>query len=444
MKNLLLTIRNRSRFLCLALPMILACMATVRSQAQSESVLYSFILSNGRQTFPSSLVEDASGNLYGTTQLGGAYGFGSIFELSPTANGWKKSLLHSFTGGHDGATPNSGVILDGAGNLYGTAEFGGDTTLCGGGGCGVVFELYRTSLGGWAERVLDVFRGGTDGAAPQGLAFADANTLYGFAAQGGTRQNCNGYIGCGTAFQLARQTSGAWKFKVIHIFTGGLDGGTPWATTPAIDSSGNVYGVTELGGNSRYCVNMFVESVGCGVVFKLSQTAKGGWAESALYRFFGNGDGAVPIGGLTFDAAGNLYGNASAGGSLAGNCSENAGCGMVFELSPTAAGLWHETHLHTFSISEGSGPHGALALDASGNLFGSTSWAGSSTSNGGTVFELTPGASGWTLTTLHAFQRDGVDGLTPSGVLLAPSGHILGTTSIGGSVNGGIVYEITP
>ena len=212
----------------------------------------------------------------------------------------------------------------------------------------------------------------------------------------------------------------------------------------AIDSSGNVYGVTELGGNSRYCVNMFVESVGCGVVFKLSQTAKGGWAESALYRFFGNGDGAVPIGGLTFDAAGNLYGNASAGGSLAGNCSENAGCGMVFELSPTAAGLWHETHLHTFSISEGSGPHGALALDASGNLFGSTSWAGSSTSNGGTVFELTPGASGWTLTTLHAFQRDGVDGLTPSGVLLAPSGHILGTTSIGGSVNGGIVYEITP
>ncbi len=446
MKNIFPLIKHQAPSLHVILLVVtmLTCFATSRAQAQAESIVYTFSPFQGRPIFPSSLVEDASGNLYGTTRTGGANGFGTVFELSPTSNGWQRSTLHSFTGGRDGANPYFGVILDSAGNLYGTTGAGGDTSLCGGGGCGVVFQLYRTSLGGWAERVLDVFSGGTDGATPQGLVFAGDDTLYGFAATGGAAQNCNGYTGCGTVFQLTRQTSTSWKFKAIHIFTGGLDGATPFGAVPAVDVNGSVYGVTELGGSSKYCVNWFAGSVGCGVVFKLSPTAKGGWVETALYRFFGFGDGAVPTGGLTFDAAGNLYGNASSGGSLTGSCSSNDGCGVVFKLTPNTSGLWSASRIHTFSSTEGGDPHGTLAFDASGNLYGSTTFGGNTNANGGTVFQLAPGTSGWTLNVLHSFQNNGVDGLIPSGILLDGSGRILGTTFVGGASSGGIVYEITP
>jgi len=181
-----------------------------------------------------------------------------------------------------------------------------------------------------------------------------------------------------------------------------------------------------------------------GTVFELTPTAGGGWTEQVLHSFNNNGtDGLYPSSGLIFDAAGNLYGTTSGGGDY--SCNGSSQCGTVFELSPTEGGGWTETVLHSFGAgTDGSGPTGSLIFDGGGNLYGAT-YAGG-TSNVGTVFELSPnGSGGWTESVLYSFNNNGSDGNYPyAGLVFDSAGNLYGTTYYGGTSNQGSIFKLSP
>jgi len=381
-------------------------------------VLASFTGANG-QTPLGSLIADASGNLYGTTYLGGSSQRGTAFELSPPAKGgtvWTETVLASFTGAN-GGYPWSSLIADAAGNLYGTTYSGGASND------GIVFELSPPASGSttWGETVLAAFAG-KDGANPLAGLLADASgNLYGTASQGGVA-GCH----CGTAFELSPPTGGgtAWTETVLASFTKAF-GAAPSGGLLA-DKAGKLYGTTRKGGASRF-----------GTVFKLVPpgTGKTAWTAASLTSFDGY-TASLPIGGLIADKAGNFYGTTLAGGTT--------GSGAVFEVSPPTGkgGTWTQTILFTFTGPTGKSPHGNLIADANGNLYGTTAQGGA---NGlGTVYELSPPAGGgttWTQTVLVSFN--GTDGSYPSAALIADaSGNLYGTTSAGGAAGKGTVYEL--
>jgi uncharacterized repeat protein (TIGR03803 family) len=409
------------------------------AHAVTEKVLYSFA-DNGKdgQNPLSSLIFDKASNLYGTTYSGGAYGGGTVFELSPkTGGGWTEKVLHSFGNGTDGIEPSVDLIFDKAGNLYGTTTLGGKFRF------GTVFELSPKKGGGWTEKVLHSFNfNGTDAAEPlAGLTLDAAGNLYGTTAYGGINL-------VGTVFELKAKAGGGWTEKVLLSFGNGMDGVLPSAGL-TFDSAGKLYGTTSLGGNGS-C------SEGCGTVFELMPQKGGGWTEKVLHEFTGN-DGELPA-GVVFGAAGNLYGTTAFGGS--GACS--GGCGTVFELMPQKGGSWTEKVLHSFTENgkDGYEPTGSLLLDAKGNIYGTTPFGGSGTCKEensvgcGTVFELKPIAGGkWTEKLLYAFNNNGKDGVGPSaGLIVDASGNFYGTTYFGGTgtckaTNGvgcGTVFEIKP
>jgi uncharacterized repeat protein (TIGR03803 family) len=199
-----------------------------------------------------------------------------------------------------------------------------------------------------------------------------------------------------------------------------------------LDAAGNLYGTTAGGGSARG-LN------GYGTVFELTPTAGGGWTETVSHIFEStNTDGAHPLGGLISDAAGNLY------GTTYGNAWDSGyGQGTVFELTRTNGG-WREKQLHTFNGTDGAGPRASLILDAAGNLYGTTSGGG--TYGAGTVFELTPIAGGgWAERVLHNFNNDGTDGAYPyGGLIFDAAGNLYGTTLYGGTYGNGTVFEIAP
>jgi len=248
-------------------------------------------------------------------------------------------------------------------------------------------------------------------------------------------------------------------YKVLWSF-GGFpnDGASPLANL-ASDSAANLYGTTFAGGDS-----VAPNCSGCGTVFELSPNGDGTWTENVLYSFCTNysnfmcPDGRNPEAGLTVDAAGNLYGTTYQGGA-AGGCPEGSGCGTVFELSPPLAqgGAWTETVLYSFCAIgrclDGALPTSQLILDGSGNLFGTTTGGGTGSNAGGTVFELSPNAGGWMLTTLYSFcvnAQGGAcpDGADPSaGLTFDKAGNLYGTTQLGGAEKTrgvGTVYELSP
>ena len=202
-----------------------------------ETVLHSFNSDGTDGIYPTGqLVIDAQGNLYGTTQNGGPYNQGTVFQLTPgSGETWTETILHVFDG-RDGATPVGGVVLDGAGNIYGTTAYGGT------GGTGVAYELRKTENRTWKEAILYNFQGGSDGSTPlSSLVFDSHHHLYGTAEDGGS--------GGGVVFEIVRSKTG-WTEKVIHTFNGGSDGIFP-ATAPIMDSAGNLYGATPSGGARR-------------------------------------------------------------------------------------------------------------------------------------------------------------------------------------------------
>jgi uncharacterized repeat protein (TIGR03803 family) len=340
-------------------------------------VLYSFLggRTDGANPF-AGLISDGAGNLYGTTGNGGTtgLGYGLIFKLSPNGSGgWNETILHKFVDNIDGANPYGTLLMDAAGNLFGTAHGGGDPHC--GSGCGVVFEFSPNATGGWRETLLHSFTGGNDGYHPSaGLISDAAGNLYGTASQGGANN------GSGVVFRLSN-SSGHWQYRVLHTFHNS-DGQFP-ATPLVMDGSGNLFGTTSAGGNLNQCIHS-----GCGVVFELTPTSTGGWKETLVHTFEDGLDGAIPS-GLIFDNAGNLYGTTEQGGNTS-LCRGNAdGCGVAFELSPSS-GRWIETVLHTFDPNatpgDGMEPQAGLIFDSAGNLYGTTPIGGA---NGfGTVFEI--------------------------------------------------------
>jgi uncharacterized repeat protein (TIGR03803 family) len=300
------------------------------------------------------LIFDSAGNLYGTTVTGGNVSSGGVvFKLKPNANGtWTESVVHTFV--DDGEWPYAGLVFDAAGNLYGTAAFGGDW------GCGTVFMLKPNPDGTWTDSKLYGFTCNADGGFPYGaLIFDAAGSLY------GTGQSADESYGWGSAvngvvFEVSPNSDGTWTESTLYKFSGGADGRWPSAQL-IFDGAGNLYGTTFAGG-----------AYGYGVVFKLT-----GGTEEVLHSFTGRRDGGIPYAGLTFDGAGNLYGTTYAGGAY--------GYGVVFKLTPDSNG-WKETVLHGF-LGDGANPYAGLIMDPAGNLYGTAS---SGKNNGGLVFEITP------------------------------------------------------
>jgi hypothetical protein len=327
------------------------------------------------------LIIDDAGNLYGVTGYGGTgncvlfalAGCGTVYELSPPkqkGGAWTETILYSFPTAKQGYLPWGNLVFDSAGNLYGATQFGG-----GYGSscdpyyqyCGAVFELSppKTKDGKWTEKVLHGFKGGKDGANPNGGLIVDSKgSIYGTTFGGGNESGQCGAGGCGTAFELDPPTDrgGPWNQRQLHVFVDGNDGARPSAGL-IFDVSGNLYGTN------------------VGALFRLAPPSKelGRWKETTLYTF--DGEALDPEGGLVFAKNGDLYGttNFGTGQSLHGS---------VFRLKPPEqGGAWAFTVIHGFlGPPDGDFPAASLAFDNVGNLYSTTQGGGGGSCSCGTVF----------------------------------------------------------
>ena len=418
--------------------------AVLPLQAQTESVLYSFAGPPADGETPSgSLARDASGNLYGTTQQGGASNLGAVFKLHPNGDGtYTESLLYSFTNtGGDGETPVAGLVVDGSGNLYGTTQNGGSTNCTT--GCGILFELHPNSDGTYTESVLHGFTGHPDGASPGALLIDASGNLYGTTLYGGTSTSatfCK--TGCGTVFELANN-SGTYTYSVLFSFTTNDFYGIDPGGNLAIDSSGNLYGTATVGGGSTASC-----ALGCGTVFELANDS-GSYVPSLLYSFTGAPDAELPVSGLISDPQGNLYGAAGGGASTA--CFASSACGAVFKLHPNGDGTYSESVLYSFTNGpDGSDPGAVLVIDALDNLYGITGVGGTlTTCMCGTVFKLHPNGDGtYSESVLYSFMGS-PDGSVPgAGLVMDAFDNLYGNTAAGGTSTGcdlgpcGTVFEV--
>jgi uncharacterized repeat protein (TIGR03803 family) len=396
---------------------ILAIATIVASAASASStqVIYSFTGGNDGEYLDTDLVIDAAGNIYGTTVQGGAFGGGTVFELSPSGTGWTHTVLYSFTGGKEGGEPYKGVTLDAEGNLYGTAVTGGGGSCEG--GCGVIFKLTNTG-GIWTQSVIHYFTGGNDGSGPgSGLTFDHHGFLYGMTPTGGS-------YGLGVIYQLRPQADGTWRLNLIHTFTGGEDGSSGSAGRLIVDRAGNLYGVTTVGGANDK-----------GIAFQMTHT-QAGWTLVPLYAFKDQPDGALPYGGLIFDRAGNLYGTTYYAGA--------SDVGTVYKLTH-ANGSWTETVLYNFKGgSDGSSPISTLVSDAAGNLYGTTSDGGTQCACG-VIFKLARGVNGaWAESVPYRFPGAPGAGFSYNGMVGDAAGNFYGATTHGGPANDGTIYKFTP
>ena len=212
---------------------------TSASGGWTESVLYAFTGAADGASPYDGLAFDSAGNLYGTAYTAGAAGSGVIFKLSSGSSGWTESVLHAFKGGYDGKYSYGDIILDAAGNLYGTAFQGGAK------GYGVVFQLAPGSKGGWLEKVLHSFGNSPSANPVAGLVMDPAGNLYGTTLAGGNQTSCG--AACGTLFKLAPTSTGVWTYTPIHVFGHGTDGYHPSGDL-ILDAAGNLYGTTQAGG----------------------------------------------------------------------------------------------------------------------------------------------------------------------------------------------------
>src|SRR5579863_4103456 len=300
---------------------------------------------------------------------------------------------------------------------------------------GLVFLVFATicptSVNAQTFQVLHNFTGGLDGGNPYaGLSIDRGGYLYGTAIGGG-EGTCPPYNnGCGLVFQLKHAGSG-WTFNPIYHFAGGSDGAQPYGRVIP-GPNGSLYGTTISGGSAE-C------SSGCGTVFNLQppvtvcKTALCSWRETVLYRFAGGTDGFYPTGDLTFDHVGAVYGTTTEGGA--------ADNGTVYKLTPSGDG-WTESVLYSFTGgADGSAPYSGVVIDNAGKLYGTTVTGGSN--GAGAVFQLTSSGSGWSETTLHDFQGAN-DGAAPyPGLIFDQSGNLYGATTGGGANQAGTVYELT-
>jgi uncharacterized repeat protein (TIGR03803 family) len=374
----------------------------------TESVIHNFNTASGGGVNPSGgLLMDAAGNLYGTALDG------TLFEFSPDGSGgWNYKVLCKCP-----ATYGYGsLVMDRSGNLYASTFWG---------------EIYRYSPGGssgWVPTLLYYF-GGPSGSGPSPLTMDEEGNLYGVYGFGGVH-------GKGFVFKLSQQSNGSWLLSHIHDFSGA--DGTAYAQNNAytllgglaMDSSGNLYGTANQGGSTAKCAS------GCGVVFELVNSG-GRWSYKLLHSFSGT-DGMNPDATLLIDAAGNLYGSTTSGGTR--------GFGVVFKISIDTR---QASTLYNFTNANGDGayPNSALIMDAAGNLFGATEAGGGSTTctvenvtGCGTVFELTPNGTGYKEKILARFSGRWGGGF-PGGVTMGLDGHLYGVAEVGGNSNKGVFFK---
>ncbi len=379
----------------------------IAAQAQTETVLYQFTDRADGASPLAGITLDQQGRIYGTTVSGGTHQDGVVYRLVHEDGGWILSPLHTFQGPPDGSSPYSRVIFGPDGVLYGTTFEGGSADD------GTVFSLQppatacKTALCPWLETVVYSFTGGADGGEPYygDLTFDQAGNIYGTTYFGGSSGN-------GVVFKLTRSGSG-WTESVLWNFTGGSDGGAPYAGV-IFDSSGNLYGTTSYGGSSYN-----------GTVYELSPT-QSGWSETTLYSLTQN-DNGIGAPGVIMDARGDLFG-------MTGQ-----EAGAAYELTPQN-GSWSFRLLQTFS-GEYPGPLAAPTLDSHGNLYGPLPTGGPPGANG-EIFKLTPSGNTWIYTPFFDFDVN--DGALPIGsVTFDASGNMYGTTEAGGR-DWGTVWEITP
>jgi uncharacterized repeat protein (TIGR03803 family) len=408
----------------LAVAAIFLSEASTRAASQTFTTLHAFGgLADGGNPF-GGLIADHKGNFYGTTQFGGEYLQGTVFELSPPAQSggtWTNTILWNFAGNADGAQPSFQLAMDGRENLYGETEAGGDPVCL----CGTVFVLLppQTSGGSWTKRVAYKAPGPPPSYLYGGVILDSSGAIYGIQEAGGTSN-------AGLAFKLTPRTSGGFTAATLYEFgANGTDTVQPYGPL-TMDSSGNLYGVSNLGGDSNL-----------GTVFRLTPpaTGTGPWTNTVLYSFAGGNSGCTPEGNLMLDTVGRLYGTATACGAQSH--------GLVFRLAPGQSGApWVESVLHAFSSTEGGGLYPSVSLNTkTATLYGTSFYSGSV--NAGVVFQLRPPAGGvgpWTETVLHSFTN-GADGNGPLGPLIWDSNGLLyGTEYFFALGNYGSVFSITP
>ena len=422
----------------LALAVLVFC--APNGWSQTLQVIYNFGGPGNGSSLPpanpyAGIVFDGQGNLYGTTENGGLVytpcnGCGTVYELSPNGSGgWNESTLYAFEPFSDGGLPTAPVVLDRFANIYGMTNCPQDCFYGGGG------EVFKLAHGSWT--ISDLYSAweysgctpgydyGTGGMVLCSVAFDHSSHLYGSTVIGGNMgSDCN--KGCGQVFVLGQISVLSWYYIVVHDFAdAGSDGRFPQGLLN-FDADNNIYGTTGAGGSANH-----------GTVYMLTPNRdREGWSETLLYSFQGGtSDGANPIAGVVLDAAGNVYGTTSEGGS--------AGLGTVYMLTPSN-GAWTETLLYSFQGGgDASTPNSSLSFDAAGNLYGT---AGGGADNQGTIFKLTPSGGHWTESVVHTFTG-GADGGQPfGGVTIDSSGNLYGTASIGGTYGqtGGVAFEITP
>lgn len=375
------------------------------SWSSSYEVLYTFGSFPDAQNPEAGLVFDSVGNLYGTTFNGGTHNVGAVYELSPVQGGWSEQVIYSFTGGADGARPVSTLAVDPNGHLYGTASMGGS-------GGGVVFEL-SPSGGSWTLTVIHTFAGGKDGLFPLGGVILDGfGNLIGTASNAGMKNN-------GIVFQLSppRPGSNTWSESLIHTFQGGTDDSIPVGKL-TMDRIGRIYGTTRGGVGSVYRLNR----------------SDGKWVYHSLWCFCNGGGGETLYGGVAVDGSFHIYGTTY--GSANGN-------GEVFELIVGRPSVVIPLYQFT-GKADGANPQGGVVLDALSRLWGTTAFGGDH--GVGVLFSLTRINHKWIETPSHSFggiaNSDGANPITD--LIFDASGNLYATISSGGSTNGGVLFEFTP
>lgn len=384
------------------------------ASARQTKILFKFKPREGAHPW-NAMVIDSAGNLYGTTQEGGIPGCGPqdngcgvVFQLAPQPDGtYTEQTLYRFRGGTDGDLLYAGVVLDSGGNLYGTTAAGGAEDY------GTAYEL-SPGVGGWTKTLLHSFAAGPgDGEYPGPIVFGQDGNLYGTTYVG--INPC----GNGTVYELSPNAQSGWTENQLHCFSSASDGFGPSAGV-IFDPSGNLYSTTYIGGPN-----------GNGTVFELSPSG-GSWTETILYSFGQNGSGIYPYSSLVRDNDGNLYGIYYGG---------------VFQLTPSGSG-WIYSVIYTYPGPHGIGPN-SLIMDEEGNLYG-TAEGGASTNCGGggcgAVFKLAHRKKGWQMIVLHNFPG-GAGGADPyGGLVMDQQGNLYGTTYHGGrkGCGGGcgLVFEI--
>ncbi|OAF17572.1 beta strand repeat-containing protein [Bradyrhizobium neotropicale] len=366
---------------------------------------------NGSAPEFGNLIFDSNGNLFGTTLRGGAYGYGTVFEIPKTANGYASAptVLVSFTSSN-GAYPSGSLLADANGNLFGTTVSGGAA------GQGTVFEIAKTDSG-YANAPTTLVSFTSANASPNGGLIADANgNLFGTTSSGGPNN-------AGTVFEIAKTANGYASAPTTLINFNYSNGGNPSGSLIA-DANGNLFGTTSSGGASA-----------SGTVFEIAKTANGyASTPTTLVSFNGRSNGAQPRGSLIMDANGNLFGTTNRGGANQ--------YGTVFEIAKSANGYASApTTLASFDSQGGVYPYGGLIMDANGNLYGTTSDGGGSFD--GAIFEIAKTANGYSsnVTTLLSFRTN--NSAYPTGGLIADAnGNLYGTT-MGISGANGTVFEIS-